>query len=111
MFDKHGIALLDCRRGTNDTECVHKQIVTTFGTWCTGCEMSDCLMAERTHRYNQRVSERRRIGFPKIGHSDTWLIDSLQIIVEKTHGVLLFPDLSNTSDYLPTEEQMGTVPL
>ena len=31
MFDRHGTALLDCSRGTNDTECVHKQIVTTFG--------------------------------------------------------------------------------
>jgi len=34
--DGHGIPLITCNRGTNDTECVHKQIVTTFGTWCTG---------------------------------------------------------------------------
>jgi hypothetical protein len=31
-FDEHGIPLLDCNRGTNDTENAHKQIVTTFGT-------------------------------------------------------------------------------
>ena len=110
-FDELGFPLLDCNRGTNDTECVHKQILTTFGTWCTGMEMSDALMAERRHRYNQHVSERRRLGFPKLGHSDTWLIDSLQLLVEHNHGVLLYPDWSNTSDYVTTEESFGTVPL
>ena len=34
-IDMYGFPLLCCNRGTNDTECVHKQIVTTFGTWCT----------------------------------------------------------------------------
>ena len=34
-LDQYGIALIDCSRGTNDTECVHKQIVTTFGSWNT----------------------------------------------------------------------------
>ncbi len=32
-FDSLGIALINCNHGTNDTECVHKQIVTSFGTW------------------------------------------------------------------------------
>ena len=41
MLDQHGIALIDCSRGTNDTECVHKQIVTTFGSWNTGVELGD----------------------------------------------------------------------
>ena len=70
-FDEHGIALLDCNRGTNDVENSHKHIITTFGTWCTGVEMADCLLAERRHRYNHLVSERRRRGFPKLGHFDT----------------------------------------
>ena len=34
-LDQYGIALIDCSRGTNDTECVHKQIMTTFGSWNT----------------------------------------------------------------------------
>jgi hypothetical protein len=62
-FDEHGIPLLDCSRGTNDVENSHKQIVTTFGTWCTGAEMAECLLAVRRHRYNHNVSERRRHGF------------------------------------------------
>lgn len=109
MLDQYGIVLIDCKRGTNDTECVHKQIVTTFHSWHTGVEMGDMLMAERRHRYNHKVSERRRLGFPRIGHFDTWLIDSVQVLVEKNHGVLLFPEWSNASDYKTTPESFGTV--
>ena len=46
-FDEHGLPLLDCSRGTNGVENTHKQITTTFGTWCTGAEMADCLNGER----------------------------------------------------------------
>jgi hypothetical protein len=97
-FDSLGIALINCNRGTNDTECVHKQIVTTFGTWHVRVEMSDWLMAEHQHRYNQGISERRRAGFPKTGMSNTWLIDSIQILVKKNHGVLLYPLRWDVSD-------------
>ena len=69
--DALGISLIECNRGTNRCENVHKQLVTTYGTWCTGIEMGDCLLRERRHRYNHCVSERRRFGFPKIGHFDT----------------------------------------
>ncbi len=103
-FDSLGIALINCNLGTNDTECVHMQIVTTFVTWYVGVEMSDRLMAEHRHRYNQGVSERRRAGFPKTGMSATWLTDSIQILVEKKHGVLLYPEWWNTSDYMCTSE-------
>jgi hypothetical protein len=71
--------------------------------------MSDVLMAEWRHRYNQRVSERRRLRFSRIGHYNTWLIDYFQIIVERNHGVLLYPDWSNASDYETTRERFGTV--
>ena len=79
--DADGLALFLCNRGTNDVENVHKQLVTTWGTWCVGIELTDCLLREWRHRFNQRVSERRRLGYPKIGHYDTWLIDKLQLLV------------------------------
>jgi hypothetical protein len=111
MVDKFGIAILDCNRGTNDVEAIHKQLVALYGTWCTGVEMSDALLSERRHRYNQRINERKRLGFPKIGHYDTWKIDAIQLVVEKNHGVLLYPDWSNASDYKETAESFGTVAL
>ena len=50
-YDSHDHATLKCSRGSNDTECAHKQFIATFGTWNTGVEMSDVLMAEWCHRY------------------------------------------------------------
>ena len=51
------------------------------------------------------------MGFQKIGHYDTWLIDTLQILVEHNHSVLLFPEWSNSSDFVSTAEKFGTVPI
>jgi hypothetical protein len=67
-FDEHRLPLLDCSRGTNDAENLHKHIIATFGTWRAGVEISDCLLAEQRHRYNHKVPERRRKGFPRLGH-------------------------------------------
>lgn len=111
MVDKFGIELLSCNRGTNDVEAIHKQLVALYGTWCTGVEMSDALLSERRHRYNHKINENKRLGFPKLGHYDTWKIDMLQLLVENNHNVLLFPDWSNASDYKPTPENFGTVAL
>ena len=66
-FDEHGIPLLDCDRGTNDVENSYKQIVTTFGTWCTGAEMVECLLAMRRHRYNLPQRILIKINFHFIG--------------------------------------------
>jgi hypothetical protein len=55
LYDKLGFPLLNCSRGTNATECVHKQITTTFKNWQQGCAMSDYLLAEFTNRFNQVI--------------------------------------------------------
>jgi hypothetical protein len=110
-YDSHGIALLDCSRGSNDTESAHKQLISTFGSWITSVKSADFFMAEWRHRHNQGVSERKRIGFPRIGHYDTWLVDHLQKLVERNHGILIYPNWSNASDYEPTGELFGTVPV
>ena len=73
--------------------------------------MADCLNGERRHRYNHNVSERRRHGFPKTGHYDTWLIDLLQVLVEGNQNVLIYPPWLNTADYAGTSETFGTVPI
>ena len=108
-FDEHGIPLLDCNRGTNDTENVHKNLVTTFGTWNTGIEMADALLREFRHRFHHNISERRHRNFPRLGHYDTWLIDHLQLLVERNHNKLLYPSWPNTADYADTEEKFGVV--
>ena len=109
VFDSNGIPLLDCCRGTNDVENCHKQLHAAFHGWPIGVALSDALLSEWRHRYNHNASERRRLGFPKLCHYDTWLIDSIQILVEETRNRLIYPGWSNTADYKPTPERFGTV--
>ena len=111
MRNKYHMEMLECLRGTNRTEAYHKNLITTFGSWCTGVEMSDCLLAERRHRHNHKCSEKRRWGFPKIGHFDTWKIDQLQNLTLDNHGLQIFPNWSNASDYKTTDESYDTIAL
>ncbi|GFH50703.1 hypothetical protein CTEN210_07179 [Chaetoceros tenuissimus] len=101
--------MLESMRGSNCTESSHMGLITTFGSWVVGLQMSDCLIQERHHRHNHNVSEMRRSGFPQFGHYDTWLVDVLQMLEERNFGHLLYPGLSNSSDYIQTPESMGTV--
>ena len=111
MKNKYGMDIIECSRGTNRTEGYHKNVMVTFGSWSTGVEMSDCLLREKRHRHNQNVSEKRRSGYPRIGHYDTWLVDLLQLLVMKNHDKRIYPDLSNTSEYLFTDESFDTIAL
>ena len=111
MQNKYGMDMIECCRGTNRTEAYHKQLVTTFGSWHTGVEMSDCLLAERRHRHNHTVSEMRRYGFPKYGHKNTWKIDQYQNLYLANHGCPLYPHWTNASDYKCTDESFDTVAL
>jgi hypothetical protein len=109
--NKYGMDLLDCSRGTNRVESFHKDLITDWGSWPMGMEMSKNLLAEKRHRHNHRVAEKRRDGFPKIGHYDTWEVDELQLLVYKNRGFFLFPNWSNSSEYITTEESFDIVPL
>ena len=109
--NKFGMDEIECCRGTNRVEAFHKNLNNTFGSWHVGVGMTEVLLAERRHRHNHNTSERRRAGFPRIGHYDTWLVDSLQSLVRKNHAILLYPNWVNASDYKDTPESFNTVPL
>lgn len=38
-------------------------------------EYSDCLLIERKHRHNYKISLKRRANFPSIGNYDTYMVD------------------------------------
>ena len=111
VVNQYGLEVIECFRGTNRTECYHKNLAVTFGSWSVGVEMSDCLLAERRHRTNHKCSERRRLGFPILGHYDTWLVDQLQNLVKENHGIQMFPHWTNASDYKSTNETFDTIAL
>jgi hypothetical protein len=57
------------------------------------------------------MSQNYRVGYPKIGHYDSWKVDLLQLLVEKNHGMMLFPYWVNASDYKDTDESFDLVAL
>ncbi len=111
MKNKYGLDLIECLRGTNRTEAYHKNLAVTFGSWHVGVEMSDCLLAERRHRHNHKCSERRRFGFPVLGHYNTWVVDQLQNLVRENHHTQMFPYWSNASEFKSTNETFDTIAL
>jgi len=111
MRNKYRMEMFQCSRGTNRTEGYHKNITTMFGTCNAGIEMSDCLLQEKRHQHNHNVALARRSGYPRTGHSDTWLDEEYQRLVEKNHGLCIYPGLSNTSDYKQTDESFDTIAL
>ena len=74
-----------------------------------GIEYSDCLLMEINHRHNYKISLKRYSNFPSISHYDTWMVDQLQILMEYNHSVCLFPNWSNSLDYIDTNESFRTI--
>ena len=111
-YDKDGMPLIESQRGTNRDEAWHRVLHRLFRNFggC-GVRLTDVILTEARHRYNHRNAERKRLGFPKIGHYDTWLIDKLQILHELNHGARLYPGWSNTCDFMMTPELTTMVPL
>jgi hypothetical protein len=73
------------------------------------CVRVPCIVLPPSILYRRVQAIYEMYGPMRIGHYDTWLIDYLQTIVERNHGVLLYPDWSNASDYTMTREKFGTV--
>ncbi len=100
--------MIECSQLTNGTEEYHKNFITSFGNWHISMEMSDCLLCEWRHRHNQDVSEHCWLGYRKAGHYNVWLIEIYQVLVVKNHGLRIYPELGNTSDYKFTDESFDT---
>ena len=106
--DKWGIELLHCSRGTNLVENIHRSYNRTFRYKC-GFELGDCLLAERRHRHNINIARRRRDGYPKVGHYDTWLIDRLKLLSAKVLKKTIFKCWTPSIMYRDTPETFVTV--
>jgi hypothetical protein len=78
-----------------------------------GCARSTRCTSARssTSRSPRSASTTARLGFPHIGHHCTWLIDKIQLLVERNHSVLAYKGWSNESDYERTTEAFSVVPI
>ena len=82
-----------------------------FGSWALGAELADCILAEFRHRWNIRASQKHRLGYPNVGHYDTWLEDKLQELYLANYGRPLHQYWTSASDYRPTAERFGIIKL
>jgi hypothetical protein len=85
-WDKYGLTLYRCTRGTSDLESFHQTLEMKFQPWNAGPQFADALLALFRHRYNIRASEKYRPNFPRIGHYDHHLIDEVQEITLRLFG-------------------------
>ena len=110
--DHFGTPLLKCLRDTNALEGEHSHINNTVGKRPIGLEFVDHLLTERRHRSTINASKANRLGFPRIDHYDTWMIDACQERVEEKHNILMHPTWINASALCcKTKERFGFVSL
>ena len=96
--------MYDTFRGINWVESVHKDPIAIVRWWNNGVKMPVALLGERRHRHNQRVANRCRLGYPKISHYDPWLIEEFRLLYESNRGSLLYPNVTNSSQYISMNE-------
>lgn len=111
MRNKYGMELIECFRGTNRVEAYHKHLHPSVKSKMFGVQLADCLLAEKRHRHNQRIAERRRAGHPTVGHFSLHKIDQLQDLYLENHGTLLYPGWDSASAYKQTDESFDTIAL
>ncbi len=111
MRNKYGMELIECFRGTNRVEAYHKHLHPCVKSKMFGVRLADCLLAEKRHRHNQHIAERRRAGHPIIGHFSLHKIDQLQDLYLENHATVLYPGWDSASAYKPTDESFDTIAL
>ena len=81
-------------RRTHLTGLWHKTLISTCVTWKMVITFSDFIIAERNHRYNQRMSESKPDNYPTSGHYDSWMIVLFKMLVLEHHNECLCPEWS-----------------
>ena len=111
MRNKYGMELIECFRGTNRVEAYHKHLHPSVKSKMFGVRLADCLLAEKRHRHNQHIAERRRAGHPIVGHFSLHKIDQLQDLYLENHATVLYPGWDSASAYKQTDESFDTIAL
>ncbi|KAI3649998.1 hypothetical protein MP228_005630 [Amoeboaphelidium protococcarum] len=109
--DSKGLTTYRCIRGTSDLEGgIHQKLVRKFKTWNAGPAFADAALSVIRHRFNVRASERNRLGFPKLGHYDHFLMDFVQKFSKAIYGSSVHKWWSDLTDLTLSSEQFGVIP-
>jgi hypothetical protein len=97
-------------RGTSDVESFHQLLEMRFQPWNAGPRFSNNVLAVIRHRFNIRRSEENRVGFPKIGHYEHYLLDRIQTNTAALFGKGVLRWWIPTLLYNVSPETFGIVP-
>ena len=112
-YDKWGLAIYHCIRGTNSVEgAVHNPIRRSFAAMNASIELTDCMVADYRHRHNMDVGTLNRTGVEYLGHYDPWLdhdITKLRADINWKHKPASCHSGQDMDplDFPQTEEQFG----
>jgi len=112
-YDKWGLAIYHCIRGTNSVEgAVHNPIRRSFAAMNASVELADCLVADFRHRHNLDVGTVNKTGAQYLGHYDTWLDHDITRLRADIHwkskpAACLSIQDTDPLDFPQTEEQFG----
>jgi len=112
-FDKNGLSLYHCIRGTNSVEgAIHNPIRRSFASFNASIELADSLIADFRHRHNLNVGEKNKTGSIYLGHYDPWLDFEIHTLrgdicwISKPVTGAIFTS-TDPLKFCPTHEQFG----
>ena len=70
-----------------------------------------CILSEFQHGYNMKSFWRCIIGYPHLGHFDTWLFELIQSLNAMNHSIIFCPNWSNGSEMKIRSGHNGVVSL
>jgi hypothetical protein len=109
--DSDGLMLFRCGRGTNSTENIHQKIVAIFGSFHTGLEYADAVLAEHRHLANCRAAIKNRLGVRFFGHYDLWIVEHIQVLSAAIYGAPWYPEHCSVAQFRDTGEVFGIGPV
>ena len=96
-YDSNNLPLWHRRRGSK-AENFHQKMHAAAGPFGFGMETGHCLHVLLAYMYNVSAGI-NRCGEPDFGHADLWYEDRIQSRILEIHGVQLFPNRTNVSEF------------
>ena len=109
-YDKNGLPIYRCCRGTNSTESMHSNIMVHFSAFNCSPRFIDVFLADFRQVHNLNVQRLNIPGSLNFVHYDTWLIDKLQYLSRKLYDnsdLHLFKSWVNSYSFEHTGEEFG----
>lgn len=102
-IDADGLDLWIRLKGSVRCENIHKVMRSAMGQWGVGATVAHYLLVLISHKYNVNAGIKRNAAI-NFGHSYHYLIDQLQIVVQRIYNVVVYPRHCNITLFRPVKD-------